>query len=68
MTNVILDELRLAVGADGLITEQNQLQTYECDGLTNFSVVPSAVSLPRTARAGAGRSAGLCEASDSVRQ
>jgi glycolate oxidase len=48
LTSVQLDELRTAVGADGLITAQNQLQTYECDGLTNFRVMPGAVVLPRT--------------------
>lgn len=42
-------ELRAAVGADGLITGESQLQTYECDGLTNFRVLPGAVVLPRTA-------------------
>ena len=42
-------ELREAVGAEGLITGANQLQTYECDGLTNFRVLPGAVVLPRTA-------------------
>ena len=51
----ILDALRNAVDAgglglpSGLITAANQLQTYECDGLTNFRTVPSAVVLPRTA-------------------
>jgi glycolate oxidase len=45
----ILAELSRAVCAGGLITEKNQLQTYECDGLLNFSVVPGAVLLPRTA-------------------
>ena len=44
-----LDELRAAVGADGLITGESQLQTYECDGLTNFRVMPGAVVLPRSA-------------------
>jgi glycolate oxidase len=43
-----IDELRAAVGADGLITGKSQLQTYECDGLTNFRVMPGAVVLPRT--------------------
>lgn len=48
----ILDALRSAVGAESrdqtsLITATNQLQTYECDGLTNFRTVPSAVVLPR---------------------
>jgi glycolate oxidase len=41
--------LRAAVGADGLIIGQSQLQTYECDGLTNFRVMPEAVVLPRSA-------------------
>ncbi len=40
--------LRSAVGPDGLITGKSQLQTYECDGLTNFRVLPDAVVLPRT--------------------
>jgi glycolate oxidase len=42
-------ELRNAVGAEGLITARNQLQTYECDGLTNYRVMPGAVTLPRSA-------------------
>src|ERR1035441_7177804 len=51
----ILDALRDAVDPgdagqpSGLITETSQLQTYECDGLTNFRTVPGAVVLPRTA-------------------
>ncbi len=47
LTPVILAEFAAAVGRDGLISELNQLQTYECDGLTNFRQVPSAVLLPR---------------------
>ena len=43
-------ELRSIVGDDGLITERGQLQTYECDGLTNFRVLPGAVALPRSAQ------------------
>jgi glycolate oxidase len=46
MDRRILDRLRAAVGDDGLITEPDQLRTYECDGLTNFRVVPAAVALP----------------------
>lgn len=51
----IIDALRQAVDANsgglpsGIITAPNQLQTYECDGLTNFRTIPSAVVLPRTA-------------------
>jgi glycolate oxidase len=44
----VLNELRAAVGADGLIVERNQLQTYECDGLAVLRSVPAAVVLPRT--------------------
>ncbi len=42
----ILDEFRSIVGKDGLITEPEQLHTYECDALTNFRVMPAAVVLP----------------------
>src|ERR1700761_8038704 len=45
----IVAELRTAVGEHGLIHESAQLQTYECDGLTNFRTTPGAVVLPRTA-------------------
>lgn len=45
-----IEELRGVVGCDGLITQTSQLQTYECDGLTNFRVLPSAVVLPRSAQ------------------
>src|SRR5271165_6712950 len=41
----ILDQFRAIVGK-GLITEASQLHTYECDGLTNFRVLPQAVLLP----------------------
>jgi glycolate oxidase len=36
------------VGPRGLIDGPEQLRTYECDGLTNFRVVPTAVVLPST--------------------
>ncbi|HEY4355179.1 MAG TPA: FAD-linked oxidase C-terminal domain-containing protein [Acidobacteriaceae bacterium] len=41
-------ELREAVGADGLIRDQSQLQTYDCDGLLAFRSMPDAVVLPRS--------------------
>jgi len=44
----ILDALRAAVPG-GLITAASELQTYECDGLTNFRTMPGAVALPRSA-------------------
>ncbi len=43
-------ELYAIVGKEGLFTEESQLQTYECDGLTNFRVLPGAVVLPRNAQ------------------
>jgi glycolate oxidase len=52
----ILDALRDALDSGspgqptGLITSASQLQTYECDGLTNFRTLPGAVVLPRSTR------------------
>jgi glycolate oxidase len=45
-----LAELEAIVGRAGLIAERGQLQTYECDGLTNFRALPGAVTLPRSAQ------------------
>jgi glycolate oxidase len=42
----IFDELRSVVGARALISTPEELRTYECDGLTNFRVMPEAVLLP----------------------
>ena len=44
----IFRELRGIVGARGLITSPEELHTYECDGLTNFRVMPQAVLLPES--------------------
>src|SRR5713101_1049021 len=44
----ILDELRAIVGDRGLISSPEELHTYECDGLTNFRVMPRAVLLPNS--------------------
>lgn len=45
----LAEEFRRIVGADGVIVGAEQLGTYECDGLTNFRVVPQAVLLPTSA-------------------
>ena len=45
----ILSELRAIVGERGLISSPEELHTYECDGLTNFRVMPRAVLLPASA-------------------
>ncbi len=48
MEKRILDELRGIVGGRGLISSPEELHTYECDGLTNFRVMPCAVLLPNS--------------------
>src|SRR6202022_4281896 len=54
LDSAVVGALRDAVDRDhpgqpsGLITASNQLQTYECDGLTNFRTLPGAVVLPRS--------------------
>ncbi len=39
-------ELRGALGDDHVVTEMEQLRTYECDGLTGHRAVPELVVLP----------------------
>jgi glycolate oxidase len=46
----IIQEFRTIVGDAGLITKEEELRVYECDGLTNFRVMPQAVLLPTTAK------------------
>src|SRR5215468_9020616 len=41
--------LRQALGPDQVITDRQELRTYECDGLAHYKVVPAVVVLPRTA-------------------
>jgi glycolate oxidase len=48
MNPAFIDLLRAIVG-EGLITSRQELRTYECDGLTNFRVVPLAVAVPDSA-------------------
>ena len=45
----LIRRLEQVVGPQGVISERNQLRTYECDGLANFRVIPSVVVLPETA-------------------
>ena len=42
----ILHKIRVIIGDRGLIASGRIEDTYECDGLTNFRVVPQAVLLP----------------------
>ena len=46
MDRRLLNELGAIVGSRGLISSPEELHTYECDGLTNFRVMPLAVLLP----------------------
>lgn len=48
MTGEILAEFRAALDGRGVISAPEELRTYECDGLTNFRVMPDAVLLPVT--------------------
>ena len=48
LSRAVVMELEAAVGRNGIIVEQSQLQTYECDGLTALRTLPSAVVLPRS--------------------
>jgi len=41
----IAQRLREAVGVERVLTDQAQLRTYECDGLTNFRAIPGVVVL-----------------------
>ena len=45
----LADVLRTQLGADRVITDRQELRTYECDGLTQYRVVPALAVLPRTA-------------------
>ncbi len=46
MNASILNEFRSIVGERSLVSSPEELHTYECDGLTNFRVLPRAVLLP----------------------
>jgi glycolate oxidase len=43
------EEVRAAVAEGAVVSEPEQLRTYECDGLTNHRVVPALVVLPESA-------------------
>lgn len=46
MNRDLLHQFRAIVGESGLLSSPEDLHTYECDGLTNFRVMPLAVVLP----------------------
>jgi len=49
LSPAVLAALTQVIGAEGVIVDSLQLQTYECDGLTAIRETASAVVLPRTA-------------------
>jgi glycolate oxidase len=46
LTPALVADLRLAVGAEHVVTEPERLRVYECDGLTGHRAIPEAVVLP----------------------
>ncbi len=44
----VVARVEAALGRGGVISEPEQLRTYECDGLTGRRVVPALVTLPRS--------------------
>jgi glycolate oxidase len=45
----LIERMRSVMGSKGVISDHEELRTYECDGLMNFRVRPSLVVLPETA-------------------
>jgi glycolate oxidase len=41
--------LRRVLGTDKVISDRQQLRTYECDGLAHYKVIPALVAFPHTA-------------------
>src|SRR5438309_1586368 len=46
---LLIRRMSLIVGAAGVISEREQLRTYECDGLTSYRVIPTLAVIPETA-------------------
>ncbi|GAA1515286.1 FAD-linked oxidase C-terminal domain-containing protein [Dactylosporangium maewongense] len=46
----LVARLREFLLPEQVLTDRQQLRTYECDGLTHYRVVPAVVVLPRTAQ------------------
>jgi len=45
----LAERLRRELGPDRIVTDRQELRTYECDGLAHYKVVPALVALPRDA-------------------
>jgi glycolate oxidase len=47
--DALATRLRTALGTDKVISDRQQLRTYECDGLAHYRVIPALVVFPHTA-------------------
>ncbi len=47
--DLLIREMQNILGVAGVISEREQLRTYECDGLMNYRVIPELVVLPESA-------------------
>ncbi|MEW6637736.1 MAG: FAD-linked oxidase C-terminal domain-containing protein [Actinomycetota bacterium] len=45
----LIRRMESIVGPTGVVSEREELRTYECDGLMNYRVIPDLVVLPETA-------------------
>ncbi|MEV1286893.1 FAD-linked oxidase C-terminal domain-containing protein [Micromonospora sp. NPDC049679] len=48
--SVLAAMLRAAIGDGQVISDRQELRTYECDGLAQYKVIPALVALPRSAQ------------------
>ena len=49
MLDDLAKRLRETLGSAKVITDRQELRTYECDGLAHYKVIPALVALPHTA-------------------
>src|SRR5215217_3933444 len=45
----LIRTMQSILGAEGVISEREQLRSYECDGLINYRAIPELVVLPESA-------------------
>src|SRR5215213_7630428 len=45
----LVETMQSILGPEGVISEREELRSYECDGLMNYRVIPELVVLPETA-------------------
>src|SRR3954451_960663 len=46
----LIREMQAAVGPELVVSEREQLRTYECDGLSQYRCIPAVAVLPETAQ------------------